>query len=132
MEKKYVVHLKEAVTGTLHGNAGTFRVLIDKDSSGAMYFSLLVNTMKAGIKGSEHRHEDSEHCWYILSGTGTMYIEGKAYRIGPEMAVFAPMNVMHRIEVDQGEDLSYVVIYAPPGPEQKLKALGEHAFDEKK
>lgn len=131
MGKKYVVHLKEAVTGVLHGNAGTFRVLIDEASSGAKYFSLLVNTMKAGVKGSEHKHEDSEHCWYILSGTGTMYIEGKPYRIGPDMAVFAPKDVLHRIDVDPSADLTYVIIYAPPGPEKKLKELGAHAFDAK-
>jgi hypothetical protein len=33
MEKKYVVPLKDAVTGVLHGNAGTFRVLIDEEIS---------------------------------------------------------------------------------------------------
>ena len=50
MEKKYVVALKDAVTGVLHGRAGTFRVLIDEESSGAKHFSLLVNTMNAGVK----------------------------------------------------------------------------------
>ena len=48
MEKKYVVALKDAVTGVLHGNAGTFRVLIDEEASGAQNFSLLINTMNAG------------------------------------------------------------------------------------
>jgi mannose-6-phosphate isomerase-like protein (cupin superfamily) len=131
MEKKYVVPLKDAVTGVLHGKAGTFRVLIDEETSGAKHFSLLVNTMKAGVEGSEHKHEDNEHCWYILSGTGTMYIEGKPSKIGPDVAVFAPANTMHRIDVDPDEDLTYVLIYAPPGPEQNLKERGEHAFDEK-
>ena len=130
MEKKYVVPLKDAVTGVLHGNAGTFRVLIDEEISGAKHFSLMINTMKAGIKGAEHKHPDNEHCWYILSGTGTIYIEGKSYRMEPQMAVFAPANKMHRIDVDPEEDLTYVLIYAPPGPEQKLKEKGAHAFDE--
>jgi len=131
MEKKYVVPLKDAVTGVLHGKAGTFRVLIDEEISGAKHFSLLINTMKAGIKGAEHKHPDNEHCWYILSGTGTIYIEGKSYRMEPQMAVFAPANKLHQIEVDPEEDLTYVLIYAPPGPEQKLKEKGAHAFDEK-
>jgi mannose-6-phosphate isomerase-like protein (cupin superfamily) len=131
MDKKYVVPLKDAVTGVLHGNAGTFRVLIDEDVSGAKQFSLLINTMNAGVKGGEHKHPDNEHCWYILSGKGTMYIEGKSYRIEPEMAVFAPANVMHKIDVDPDEDLTYVLIYAPPGPEKLLKEKGAHAFDEK-
>jgi mannose-6-phosphate isomerase-like protein (cupin superfamily) len=129
MGRKYVVPLKDAVTGVLHGKAGTFRVLVDEETSGAKQFSLLINTMNAGVKGAEHKHENNEHCWYILSGRGTMYIEGQSYEIGPEMAVFAPADTMHKIDVGPDEDLTYVLIYAPPGPEQKLKQKGEHAFD---
>ena len=129
MGRKYVVPLKDAVTGVLHGKAGTFRVLIDEEISGAKHFSLLINTMNAGVKGAEHKHENNEHCWYILSGRGTMYIEGQSYEIGPEMAVFAPADTMHKIDVGPDEDLTYVLIYASPGPEQKLKQKGEHAFD---
>ncbi len=128
MEKKYVVALKDAVTGVLHGGAGTFRILIDKEGSGAEHFSCLVNTMNAGVKGAEHKHE-VEHCWYILSGRGTMYMAGRAFEIGPQMAVFAPAGMLHRIDVGPDEDLTYVVIYAPPGPEQLLKQYGAHAFD---
>jgi len=129
MGKKYVVPLKDAVTGVLHGKAGTFRVLVDEETSGAKHFSLLINTMNAGVKGAEHKHENNEHCWYILSGRGTMYIEDQSYEIGPEMAVFAPADTMHKIDVGPDEDLTYVLIYSPPGPEQKLKQKGEHAFD---
>lgn len=128
MEKKYVVPLTEAISGVLHGRAGTFRILIDEEISGAKHFSLLVNTMKAGVEGAEHSH-DVEHCWYILSGRGTIYMAGKAFRMEPNTAVFAPAEMPHRITVDPEEDLTYVVVYAPPGPEQKLKKLGEHAFD---
>jgi mannose-6-phosphate isomerase-like protein (cupin superfamily) len=130
MAKNYVVPLKDAVTGVLHGKAGTFRLLIDEEISGAKHFSLMINTMNAGVEGSWHKHDENEHCWYILSGRGTMYISDESYEIGPEMAVFAPANVMHKIDVAPDEDLTYVLIYAPPGPEQKLKEKGEHAFDE--
>ena len=130
MEKKYVVALKDAVTGVLHGRAGTFRVLIDEEASGAKNFSLLINTMNSGVKGAEHKHE-VEHCWYILSGRGTMYLAGQSYELEPEMAVYAPAETMHRIDVDPDENLTYVLIYAPPGPEQLLKKSGEHAFDPK-
>ena len=49
-KKKYVVPLKEAITGVLHGRAGTFRILMDEETSGARHFSLLVNTMNAGVR----------------------------------------------------------------------------------
>jgi len=128
MGEKYVVPLKEAITGVLHGRAGTFRILIDEEISGAKHFSLLVNTMNAGVIGSEHKH-DVEHCWYILSGRGTMFMAGKVFPLEPEMAVFAPAQMLHKIVVGPDEDLTYIVIYSPPGPEQQLKKLGEHAFD---
>jgi len=48
------------------------------------------------------------------------------------MAVFAPAGVLHRIDVSPDEDLTYVVVYAPPGPEQQLKQFGAKAFDERK
>jgi mannose-6-phosphate isomerase-like protein (cupin superfamily) len=130
MEKKLVVHFDEAKSGVLHGGAGTFRVLIDEPTSGAKHFSLSVNTMKAGVEGAEHKHPDNEHCWYILSGTGTMHILGESYKLGPEMAIFAPADVLHKIDVDPDEDLTYVLIYAPGGPEQKLIEKGAHAFDD--
>jgi mannose-6-phosphate isomerase-like protein (cupin superfamily) len=128
MGNQYVVALKDAVTGVLHGGGGTFRILIDKESSGAQHFSCLVNTMFKGVKGSEHKH-DVEHLWYILSGTGTMYIGGERYEVGPQMAVYAPAEVLHSIIVGPDEDLTYIVVYAPPGPEQLLKKHGAQAFD---
>jgi mannose-6-phosphate isomerase-like protein (cupin superfamily) len=131
VEKKLIVPLKEAVTGVLHGGAGTYRVLIDEEMSGAKHFSLLVNTSRAGVMGSEHKH-DVEHCWYILSGRGTMYLDGKPTEIGPETAIYTPAGVMHKVHVHPEQDLTYVVIYAPPGPEQQLKQKGAKAFDEDK
>jgi mannose-6-phosphate isomerase-like protein (cupin superfamily) len=63
-----------------------------------------------------------------LSGYGRITMEGKTYEIGPEMAVFAPAHVLHRIDVDEGQVLRYIVVYAPPGPEKQLKEKGRNAF----
>ena len=131
MKKKFVVPLSDAVTGVLHGGAGTFRVLIDEEISGAKHFSFLVNTSNAGTKGSAHTH-DVEHCWYILSGKGTMYMGDESFAIGPEMAIYTPPHTVHKVEVGPDEDLTYVVIYAPPGPEQQLKQRGAKAFETEK
>jgi len=53
-------------------------------------------------------------------------------KMQPQMAVFAPAGVLHRIEVGPAEDLTYVVVYAPPGPEQPLKQFGAKAFDQRR
>ncbi len=106
-EKKLIVPLGEAVTGSLPGGIGTFRILIDEPTSGAKHFSLLVNTSRAGVRGREHQHE-VEHCWYILSGRGTITQAGVPYRLEPGVAAFTPARTLHRVEVDPGEDLTYV------------------------
>jgi len=127
MVKNHVISLKDAASGVLHGGQGVFRILIDEESCGAKNFSLLVNTMNTGAKGSEHEHI-VEHCFYFLSGSGTAYIAGKPFEIGPGVAVFIPPNTPHKIDSGR-EELTYVVIYAPPGPEQQLKHREEKAFD---
>ena len=125
--KKRVVSIEEGIKGELPGGTGKFNILLDGDRAGTKYFSLLLNEMHAGIKGMEHSHT-VEHAWYILSGHGRIYMEGKVYDIGPGMAIFAPAGVPHKIEVEEKEPLRYVVIYAPPGPEKQLKEKGRDAF----
>jgi mannose-6-phosphate isomerase-like protein (cupin superfamily) len=120
--KRYVVNVKEAVTGKLPvaGGGGIFRILIDEETSGAKHFSLLVNEMAPGYKGKEHSH-DVEHCWYILQGKGIIRMEGKEYSIKPGDAVFAPIGMPHTVECTGDKPLKYVVVYAPPGPEKDLR-----------
>lgn len=130
MKGRYVVPLSKADTGVLYGQAGTYRILIDQKTVGAKNYSMLVNTINAGVRGRAHKHDVNEHCWYILSGTGTVFIEGEAHRVGPQTAVYVPADTMHSVDADEGEDLTYVVIYAPGGPEQKLRTLGAKAFDQ--
>jgi mannose-6-phosphate isomerase-like protein (cupin superfamily) len=69
--KRLVVNETKAVQGKLPvtGGRGTYRILIDQETSGARHFSLLVNEMAPGYMGKEHAHE-VEHCWYILQGRG--------------------------------------------------------------
>lgn len=51
--------------------------------------------------------------------------------IEPETAIYTPAHILHKVDVDPDQDLTYVVIYAPPGPEQQLKQRGARAFDER-
>jgi mannose-6-phosphate isomerase-like protein (cupin superfamily) len=120
--KRFVVNEADGVQGKLPvaGGAGTFRILIDEENSGAQHFSLLVNEMAPGYKGKEHSH-NVEHCWYVLQGTGIIRMDGKEYAIKPGDAVFAPIGMRHSVECTGDDPLRYVVIYAPPGPERELR-----------
>jgi mannose-6-phosphate isomerase-like protein (cupin superfamily) len=124
MEKKLAIHLKDAVMGSMQGDKGTFRIFIDKETSGALQFSLLMNTLQGGTRTAGHQHEE-ESCFYILSGKGTVSIGDHSFDVGAQTAVFVPARMMHKIDACPGEDLTYIMIYAPPGPEQRLKSRGE-------
>src|SRR5918911_3826247 len=125
----YVVAFDAGVRGELPipGGGGSFRILIDAELNGARHFSLLVNEIRAGYVGSYHQHE-VEHGWYILQGSGAIWIADEEYRIGPHMAVFAPANVPHKMASDGPEPLRYVVVYAPAGPERELRERGAQAY----
>ncbi|MBW1673479.1 MAG: cupin domain-containing protein [Deltaproteobacteria bacterium] len=122
-EKKYVFPMWDAKEKATHGGAAICRILIDEESCGAKNFSFLVNTMKAGLNcnvtGLGHKH-DEEHCLYGLSGIGGISIDGKEYKIEPNVCVFVPAGAMHYVWADPSGDFTYIVIYSPPGPEKEL------------
>ena len=124
MEKKFVVPLKDAVTGSMQSGGGTYRILIDEERNGAKNLKLFRNTLSAGTISSEHKHEE-ESCWYILSGRGTMRVQGESFEIGPDMAVFAPAEVLHQLEAGPEEDLTYLMVNAPPGLERQIRQQAE-------
>jgi mannose-6-phosphate isomerase-like protein (cupin superfamily) len=120
MEKKLVIPLRDALTGPMGDGMGTFRIFIDEEICGSKSFSFLVNTMNKGKKGPDHTH-DTESCFYILSGKGIVRIKDESFAVSPQTAVFVPKDALHKIEADPGEDLTYIMIYAPPGPEKQLR-----------
>jgi mannose-6-phosphate isomerase-like protein (cupin superfamily) len=127
--KRPVVHLAEAATGPLPvpGGGGTYHILIDEPTTGARAFSLLMNEIRPGFAGREHAHA-VEHGMYIIRGRGRFTLAGEEYPVGPGTAVFAPAHAPHRLACDGDEPLQYVVIYAPGGTEQELRAKGEAAY----
>jgi mannose-6-phosphate isomerase-like protein (cupin superfamily) len=126
---RYVVAFEDGVPGELPipGGGGSFRILIDQELNGANHFSLLVNEIRAGYVGAYHQH-DVEHGWYILQGQGSVWIGEEEFSIGPNMAVFAPAGVPHKMASHGPDPLRYVVVYAPQGPERELRTRGADAY----
>jgi mannose-6-phosphate isomerase-like protein (cupin superfamily) len=128
-QRKSVVTIKEAASGPLPvpGGGGTYRILIDEPTCGARSFSLLVNEMGPGRAGRPHAHA-AEHGFYIMSGRGTVTLGDEVHAVGPGTAIFVPAHVPHTMACTGDEPLHYVVIYAPGGTEQELKARGAAAY----
>ena len=124
MSGKQLVFKVDEIKGKIaHGGSATIRILIDDLSCGAQNFSLLVNTMKAGLNcnqtGTGHSHKE-EHCMFGLSGSGGISVDGVKYDVGPNTAVFIPAGAMHFVWANEGQDFTYIIVYSPPGPEKEL------------
>ena len=124
MPSKPMICKVEDVKGKLgHGGAVNVKILIDDLTCGAGNFSLLVNTMSAGLNcnqtGTGHSHTE-EHCMFGLSGTGGISIDGVKHDIGPNTVVYVPPGAMHFVWANEGHDFTYIIVYSPPGPEKAL------------
>jgi mannose-6-phosphate isomerase-like protein (cupin superfamily) len=93
---------------------GFYRDLITPKTAGSMNFSMHANILSAGVKTADILHE-SEMGWYIMSGRGWITMEGERHAIGPGDALYAPATGgVHFFEVAPEQDLTYVLVFAPP------------------
>ena len=108
---------------TTHGGSATARIILNEDTVGINAFSLLVNTMTAGLNCAHdtpgHSHTE-EHALYILEGHGGVSLDGKLHEVGPHDTVYIPPGIVHYVYADPGEDLTYLVLYSPAGHEKSL------------
>jgi mannose-6-phosphate isomerase-like protein (cupin superfamily) len=128
--KPYLVRRDDAATGDLPvpGGKSMFRISLDEESVGAQKFALLVNEFDPGLTSKAHKHDTEEHAFYILSGTGIIRIEGEAIEVSEGDAVFVPPGKMHEVSSTGKEQLKYIVIYAPPGPNVTLREKGAYGL----
>nr|AIA11112.1 Cupin domain protein [uncultured bacterium] len=76
--------------------------------------------MGRGVTIPEHVHAGETEALYVLSGAGTMTINGVAMAVTPTSVVQIPPNTKHSFTA--ASDLRAVQIYTPAGPEQRFKA----------
>ncbi len=50
-----------------------------------------------------HQHTDATHVLYIISGQGTVTLDGKPVALKPGMVVHIPQGVPHSIKAEGGE-----------------------------
>lgn len=101
---------------------GRTKILLDPKSKGANNLSLGWITFPVGGKTDDHMR-DVEEIIYVIRGTTTIVSDGERHELSKGDVVFIPPGVVHRHENDGSEPLEQIWIFAPPGPEQRLKDL---------
>lgn len=91
----------------------------DAKTSPELYLGRLAGTAPV----AEHDHPTSWEILAAVEASGTFVLEGKEQRLGPKQIVIVPKGAKHQWRPDPGSKLVAIQMYAPPGPEQRFKAL---------
>jgi mannose-6-phosphate isomerase-like protein (cupin superfamily) len=92
---------------------------IEEELHGDAYFGRLTGTASV----PEHVHDTSTEILIALEASGTMIVDGKAQHLGSRQVVAVPPGAKHSWIPDAGSKLVAFQMYAPPGPEERFKAL---------
>ncbi len=88
------------------------RIVLGRDDTASDIRFIHDDILPPGASIGEHPHDDTEELYYIVSGRGTMILDGKEYAAGPgDIAICSPGH-SHGI-VNSGEtDLNLIVLAA--------------------
>ena len=59
-------------------------------------------------------HTGYDEVYYVLSGSGTVTLDGKEHPLRPGSVAVIPAGVSHALQVDPGEELEFVIFGTPP------------------
>jgi len=77
-------------------------LLIGESNSGSKEISIQITEVEPQKMQFIHSH-DEEQCYYIVCGTGLMFINSEEKNVSNGDAVFIPSNASHGIECRSGE-----------------------------
>ncbi|MEO3944650.1 cupin domain-containing protein [Gorillibacterium sp. CAU 1737] len=72
--------------------------------------------LQAGESLLEHVHDYGEEAFYVVSGMGTAYLEGKAIELSPDVSVLVRKGLRHRMENTGSDALVILFATAPLAP----------------
>jgi quercetin dioxygenase-like cupin family protein len=67
-------------------------------------------------------HSSYDEIYYILSGTGTVKLNGEPSRLQPGSVVVIPTGTSHALEADPGQEIEFVIFGWPPIPIEDERA----------
>jgi mannose-6-phosphate isomerase-like protein (cupin superfamily) len=65
-------------------------------------------------KGTPHLHTGYDEVYYVLSGTGTITLDGDERPLRAGSVAVVPAGVPHSLEASPGEELEFVIFGTPP------------------
>lgn len=98
---------------------GATTILLESTAGAPVAASAGYLEIDAGAVVPAHQHDHETELLYLLSGSGTMIVDGVTLPIGPTTVVQIPAGVPHSFTA--AEATTALQFYTPPGPEQRFK-----------
>ena len=64
--------------------------------------------------GAPHRHEGYDEVYYVLSGRGSITLDGRTHPLRPGAVVVIPTGIVHSLAAEAGQTLEFVIFGSPP------------------
>lgn len=94
-------------------DGSTIHSLLDLANAPVQNQSLAQATVPSGSATQRHYHQRSEEFYYILSGRGSMEIDGEIREVGPGDAILIPPGAWHQITAGVAAPLVFLCCCAP-------------------
>jgi len=104
--------------GAMHARFG-----LEGDGAPVMYAGRLEGTAPV----AEHTHPGTYEMICTIEASGVFTLDGNPQRLAPSQCVVVPPDVKHSWQPSPKSKLVAVQFYAPPGPEQRFRALAADA-----
>ena len=106
-----VRRLSDAATTEVHGLRP--HILMDAGELGSRNLSVNWLEVPAGVSEELRSHEEAEHVYVVVSGSGTMSATGDTQRLGVGDLVMIPPATDYAINNDGAETLELVAVQSP-------------------
>jgi quercetin dioxygenase-like cupin family protein len=104
----------------VHGGVGALQISRLFRDRLTLPIHVQVWELEPGTTEGDHTHppddpaDNYEELYYVLSGRGTLTVDGERRPLGPDDAVLVPTGVDHGLSADRGETLRILLIFGKP------------------
>ncbi len=104
---------REQIAPYITADGSTIRELLNADNSPLHNQSLAEATLAPGQKTARHFHPQSEEIYYIVCGSGTVFIGEQKREVKAGAAIAIPSGAPHYIENNGEGELRFLCCCAP-------------------
>ncbi|HPC28346.1 MAG TPA: cupin domain-containing protein [Candidatus Methanomethylicus sp.] len=109
------------------------KVCMSPEEGSTKDFTLIVSLISPRSSTSYHSHDEGGELMFVVTGRGSVTVEGKDRPIGADTAIFAPLGVRHRLVNDSDETMKVICVFVPPLPPRYVeRVIREEASNEGK